>query len=104
MYLFESGMVNNNLRGSKLEKEGDVDGAIQLYEYNVAHRFSGNHPYDRLSIIYRRQKRYEDEVRVLEMAVDVFTNDVPDERPDKNKKLDKFKERLAKARSLIEAP
>lgn len=76
------------------------DDAIVLYEYNVQHRFDGNHPYDRLAIIYRKRKEYKKEIEVLKTAIDVFTHDVPHSRPDRAKKLTKFKERLKKAREL----
>ncbi|MGO2565267.1 MAG: tetratricopeptide repeat protein [Brochothrix thermosphacta] len=92
-------MVNNNKRGITLEKSGDVDKAIELYEYNIKHRFQGNHPYDRLAIIYRKQKRINDEIRVLEVAVDVFEKDVYKKRPDRNVKTNRFKERLGKVHS-----
>lgn len=95
-----SNMVQNNLDGTSYEKAGDIDEAIKLYEYNVAHHFTGNHPYDRLAIIYRKQKKYDEEIRVLKTAIDVFTNDVSDERRDKLPKLEKFKARLEKAEAL----
>lgn len=93
-------LVDNNLKGIKCEKAGKIDDAIALYEYNVQHRFEGNHPYDRLAIIYRKRKEYDKEIKVLETAIDVFTHDVPISRPDRAKKLSKFKERLLKAKEL----
>ncbi|MFZ4897300.1 tetratricopeptide repeat protein [Enterococcus durans] len=92
---FESDL-ENNLNGIELEKSGNIDQAIQLYEKNIKHRFQGNHPYDRLAIIYRKRKDSVNEKRVLEIAIDVFTNDVPKSRPDRLKKLNRFKDRLAK--------
>lgn len=92
----ENKMVNNNIKGKALEKEGKIEQAIELYEFNVKNRFEGNHPYDRLAIIYHKSKQYEKECEVLEKAIDVFENDIPDSRPDKIKKLSKFKERLEK--------
>lgn len=93
-------LVDNNLRGINFEKQGDLNNAITLYEYNIQHRFNGNHPYDRLAIIYRKQKLYDKEISVLETAIDVFTNDISDNRSDKTKKLNKFKERIEKAKIL----
>lgn len=95
-----SDMVDNNLRAIDFEKQGDIDSAIMLYEYNVQHRFEGNHPYDRLAIIYRKRKEYDKEAEVLETAIEVFTHDVSPSRPDKEKKLSKFKERLSKVNEL----
>lgn len=61
--------VNNNLVGMNLEKDGNVDAAVSLYEYNVTHRFEGSHPYKRLCIIYRKRKMYDDEIRVADKAI-----------------------------------
>lgn len=89
-----------NLKALELEKQGDVDTAITLYEKNVSHRFDGNCPYDRLAIIYRKKKDYDNEIRVLETAIDVFTHDVPASRSDRSIKLTRFKERLTKVTKL----
>ena len=95
-------MVDNNLNGKFYESIKDIDTAIALYEYNIHHRFEGNYPYDRLSIIYRKRKGYRKEINVLETAIDVFTQDVPRSRSDRAKKLSKFKERLKKAKELAD--
>lgn len=93
--------VDRNLLGKQLEKEGKTDQAISLYTRNVAERFEGNFPYDRLAIIYRKQKDYDKEIDILKTAIDVFENDVPSYRPDREAKLAKFQERLAKAEALL---
>lgn len=96
-------MVDNNLKGKKLEKKGKVDEAINLYEINIKHDFEGNHPYDRLAIIYRRKKDYDNEIRVLNHAIKVFKNlSKSTKRGDVKPKLEKFKARLEKARILQE--
>ena len=82
--------VERNLKGIALEKKGYIDKAVELYEQNVSENFDGNHPYDRLAIIYRKRNQIDDEIRVLEKAVFVFKNI---DRP----KLTKFKEKLQKA-------
>lgn len=97
----ENKMVNNNIKGRALEKEGKTEQAIKLYEFNVKNRFEGNHPYDRLAVIYHKLKQYEKECEVLEIAIDVFENDAPDSRPDKITKLNKFRDRLEKTKKLI---
>jgi hypothetical protein len=53
-----------NQEGIAAEKAGDLDAAITLYEANVAAHFEGSHPYDRLRIIYTKQKRRDDAIRV----------------------------------------
>jgi tetratricopeptide (TPR) repeat protein len=85
-----------NLKAIQLEKEGNVEEAIKLYEQSIKENFDGNHPYDRLAIIYRKQGKKEDEIRVLNHAIYVFENIVYSERGDRVPKLEKFKKRLAK--------
>jgi len=85
-----------------LEKDGQVDEAIKLYERNIEENFEGNHPYDRLAIIYRKRKQIDDEIRVLEKGIWVFENVVYKERGDRLPKLQKFKKRLVRARKLKE--
>ena len=91
----------NNVNGAEFEKQKDIETAIKFYEANVAARFEGNYPYDRLAIIYSKMKRYEDEKRVLEIAIDVFEHDVYAERGDRSPKLIKFRERLAKVEQKL---
>ncbi|MDD3185530.1 MAG: tetratricopeptide repeat protein [Anaerostipes sp.] len=97
--LTEEKMVKNNIKGRDLEKKGETDKAIKLYLKNIQNRFQGSHPYTRLATIYRKQKQYDKEIEVLELAVDVFTNDVPIIRPDREKKLENYKKQLEKART-----
>jgi len=92
--------VDRNLLGQKLEKLGREDEAIQLYEQNLFENNEGSHPYDRLAIIYRRRKLYEDEIRVLAHAIWVYENVASKSRIDRIRKLDRFKARLLKAVAL----
>lgn len=39
---------------------------------NVNERFDGSFPYERLAMIYRKRKQYNEEIRVLEHAVSKF--------------------------------
>lgn len=86
--------VSRNLKGIKLEKLGLIDKAIELYIENVNANFEGNHPYDRLAIIYRKRRQYDREIAVLEKAIWVFENIVFQERSDRVHKLEKFRTRL----------
>ena len=70
-----------------------MDEAIKLYEKNIAENFDGNHPYNPLTIIYRKREQIDDEIRVLNKAINVFENlDAA--------KLQRFKDRLKKAHKL----
>lgn len=68
----ENIIVERNLKGKDLEKQGDIEDAIRLYEQNVADKADVPFPYNRLAIIYRKQKRFDDEIRVLEKALKAY--------------------------------
>ena len=89
-------LTNMVLEAMDAEKNGDINKAIQLYEQVISKRFDGNRPYDRLAVIYHKQKKYDDERRVLTLAIDVFTRDVNPSRADRLPKLQKFHDKLAK--------
>jgi len=93
--------LERNLNGIESEKEDGIEEAIELYEKNIEENFDGNHPYDRLAIIYRKQNKVEDEIKVLEKAIWVFENVVYKGRMDRIPKLEKFKKRLEKAKSIL---
>jgi tetratricopeptide (TPR) repeat protein len=86
--------------GIEAEKAGQIDKAIEAYEKCIELQFEGNHPYDRLAIIYRKQGQYDDEIRVLEKAIWIFENLAYQLRADVPKKLMRFKERLVRAQEL----
>ena len=86
-------------RGRELEKEGKLEEAAQSYEEAIkfgkeSGRFRINNYYysaERLMIVYRKLKRYDDEIRIIEMAVgEVFSE------TDRNK----LKARLEKSIKL----
>ncbi len=96
-----SNQVNRNLKGKENEQKGENEVAIKEYEKNIKEGFEGNHPYDRLAIIYRKNKDYDNEIRVLNRAIEVFielSKNSP--RQDINPKLEKFRNRLNKAEEL----
>lgn len=63
--------------GMKLEKSGDISGAEAAYlrcvDYGERSELMKIHNYvhsiERLAVIYRKQKRYADEVKILELAL-----------------------------------
>jgi hypothetical protein len=64
-------MVDRNLNGKTLEAAGEVDKAIALYEENVSDLFDGNHPYDRLRVIYTKRKQFAEAIRVCRTFVKI---------------------------------
>jgi HEAT repeat protein len=61
--------------------------AIKEYERYVEAKQSKDAPYKRLCILYRKANDYDNEVRVIETAIEVFNG---------TKKVDYFEKRLAK--------
>ena len=83
--------VDRNNRGAALEKDGHYDEAIALYEENIKDGcWPTMHPFDRLLVIYRSRKDYNNELRVCKRALSVFNN------------LNKYKTRMEKVIRLIE--
>lgn len=66
-------MVDRNLKGKDLEKQGKVDQAIPLYEANLVDHFIGTHPYERLRIIYTKRQDYQNAIRVCETRLAIET-------------------------------
>lgn len=97
-----SKQVERNLEGIRLEKEGRTDEAIKLYKENVRECFVGNHPYDRLAVIFRKRGELDQEIEVLEKAIKVFEDIVVENISDRKPKLQKFYKRLEKVRKLKE--
>ena len=94
--------LDRNNKGIKYEKQGEIDLAIKFYEQNISENYVGNHPYDRLAIIYRKQKDYLNEIRVLNKVISVFSLLlISNPRADIKPKIAKFKNRLEKATILL---
>jgi tetratricopeptide (TPR) repeat protein len=85
-------MLERNFKGRNLEKAGNVEEAIKLYEANVNDWFSGNFPYDRLKVIYSKQKKYWEAIRVCKAFVRVadYLSEKRSERSDLSPKRNKF--------------
>ena len=66
----------------------NVQKAIKEYERYVEAKQAKDAPYKRLCVLYRKANDYDNEVRVIETAIDVFA--------DNDKKRTYFEKRLAK--------
>ena len=66
----------------------NVQKAIKEYERYVESKQAKDAPYKRLCVLYRKANDYDNEVRVIETAIEVFA--------DNDKKLSYFEKRLAK--------
>ncbi|MGG1444380.1 hypothetical protein ABE354_20435 [Brevibacillus laterosporus] len=78
----------------------DFDTAIQIFEKVCIYGYDGENPYNRLAIIYRKQKRYDDEIRILNRWLYVLENIVFPERADRLPKIEKCKTRLERVHEL----
>lgn len=76
-------------KGIEQEKSGEEDAAIATYEECIKTGYPATHAYDRLLVIYRKRKDYENEKRVCLLAIDTF------------KTIQKYQDRLAKIESLM---
>lgn len=85
--LIETARLNNE--GIAFEKEGKIDEAIETYEKNISLGFKATHSFDRLRILYRKRKDYENMARVIKREGEVFgyTQEEVDEKI--NRYLDK---------------
>lgn len=80
-----------NNKGIAYEKSGNISQAIKTYEECIALGYDAPHAYDRLMILYRKAKDYNNEIRVIKRALETF------EYPTLVKK---YKDRLEKATTL----
>ena len=89
--LFKATDLNNE--GIALEKEGKIDEAIAVYEQNIGKDvYQTHHPYYRLAVLYRKRKDYDNEIRVIEIAIKYLCNG--------NADIDGYGQRKAKALEL----
>lgn len=64
-----------NNQGIALEKEGKVDDAIAVYEENVKLGYRALHSYDRLIVLYHKNKDSDNEARIIRLKLDKFGED-----------------------------
>lgn len=82
--------------GTQFEKNNNIREAINAYEKSAYYAFEGNYVYERLYILYRKNKEYDKAINILNFAVFVFDKLINKERTDRLKKLYNFKEKLKK--------
>lgn len=59
-------------KGMELEKAGEVEGAIKAYEKLIRHDALHQQAYERLMIIYRKEKEYKKELAVIKTGIAAF--------------------------------
>lgn len=58
----------------KAEEDAEIKDAIDLYEKAIKQKPVLEQPYGRLMILYRKEKQYSKELKVIDKALDVFTS------------------------------
>lgn len=61
--------------GIDFEKRKNINEAILSYEESIAFRIAATHPYNRLIVIYNKRKDYNNALRVVKLAIEIFTNE-----------------------------
>lgn len=64
--------VRLNNKGIDLEKSGKIKQAINVYEKNISMGYPAHHAYKRLMVLYRKAKDRDNEIRVINRALEVF--------------------------------
>jgi tetratricopeptide (TPR) repeat protein len=85
--LFQCVALNN--KGIAYEKAGEISLAVETYEKNIQSDYPAHHSFKRLMILYRKDKDYGNEQRIILRALEVF--------PDYPEYID----RLNKVKQLI---
>lgn len=87
------------------EANKDLDAAATAYERAIRQEPHQEAPYDRLMIIYRKQSRYEDELKLIEKGVETFESFYKKKSQKivgKNKEAEKLSMSLAKSLGLTD--
>ena len=71
-YLLAKKIEERNLAARQAEEEGDMDKAIKLFEQNIREDYADEFAFEKLMIIYRKQKEYEKELKVINRGLKVF--------------------------------
>ena len=71
-YQLTKKIEERNLAARQAELEGDLGKAIKLYQQNIKQDLADEFAFDRLMIIYRKQKEFEKEAKVLDRGIELF--------------------------------
>ena len=64
--------INNIQLAGEEEQKGDIQKAIEYYEAAIQDGRADEYPYDRLMVLYRKEKNYKHELRVINLGLKVF--------------------------------
>lgn len=86
--------TRRNLEGLEMERAGQIEQAVELYEQNVAEGFEGDWPYGRLVAHYEKLGAWDQAQRVLERGIEVFSQSRRRTAGDRRAVLRAFRGRL----------
>ena len=67
-----------NDEAQQAERDDNFDKAVKLYEQNIREDYADEFAFERLMIIYRKQKEYKDELRVIKRGIEMFKQNMRD--------------------------
>lgn len=62
-------------QAKEYESVKDWDNAIELYEQCINYKCDSKEPYDRLILLYRKKRQKENEIRILQLSLELFKTD-----------------------------
>ncbi|MCQ2964145.1 MAG: HEAT repeat domain-containing protein [archaeon] len=74
----------------EIEKTGDLEAAIKAYEVHVKEKSEKDAPYKRLAMLYRKTNDYDNEVRILKIAIEILSTAKPGKEEWFEKRLSKM--------------
>ena len=66
--------------GAAAEAEGNTKLAVELYENSIKKGIADPFPFDRLLVIYRKQRKFKDELRVILRGIEVFNEQLEEQQ------------------------
>ena len=94
--------INNLDLAAQEEAKGNLNKAASYYEESIKDEKPDELPFNRLMVIYRKQKMYKDELRVIKRGIKVFQDFYKKNSPKtaKGKKLSDLSEAFMKTSGL----
>lgn len=72
--------AENIQQGAAAEAEGNTKRAVELYESSIKKGVADPFPFDRLLVIYRKQRKFKDELRVILRGIEVFNQQLEEQQ------------------------
>ena len=105
-YRLVTKIQERNRVSRQAEKDDDLEKAIKIYEQNIKEDYADEFAFERLMIIYRKQRDYANELRVINRGIDVFQQNLEEHlkhslsRHADSKKLEQLSQAIIKKSGL----